>query len=153
MSAEPIGVLLKHISRVVEMKLSRKAEQLGLTSTQLFTLHYLCKIKEKTICQRDIEEKFDLSHSTVSGIIARLEAKKFIICSNYSKDKRFKNISVTEKAIECDEEMHKYIINTETELFEGFSDSEKEIFISLLHRIIENLKLEIPRPCDTKEEE
>lgn len=152
MQTEPIGALMRHISRGVEAKLAKKAQQLELTPTQLFTLHYLCKKNDENICQRDIEEKFDLSHATVSGIISRLEAKGFIVCSSSKNDKRIKSITLTDKAIKCDEEMHLYIRNTENELLEGFSDEEKSILSSYIYRIINNLKIELPHICGDKEE-
>lgn len=150
---EPVGSLLRHISRGVEANLNKKAQQLDLTPTQLFTLHYLCENRDRKIVQRDIENKFDLSHATVSGIISRLEAKGFILCISSDDDRRYKTITVTEKAVTCDEDMHNFIMNTESELLNGFSAEEKIRFIDYIMRVIDNLKIELPHLGGEKEED
>lgn len=136
-----VGPLLKHISKCVEQRLTEKALQLDLTSTQLFTLHFLCVNDGKEIFQKDIEDHFELSHATVSGIIARLESKGFIVSLPSEQDRRFKKLAVTTRAKECDNNMREYIMNTENELLTGFSESETELLFSFLHRIVNNIQI------------
>ena len=116
---------------------------MGLTPAQLFVLHYLSRKQGESICQRDIEKQFELSHATVSGIISRLEAKEFIICSFSEEDRRFKNILLTEKAKCCENEMKKSIEHYEAQLVRGFSEEEKNQLIGFIIRMLRNVDVDI----------
>ena len=147
------GPLINMISRGIVQRLDRQAAQLDLTSTQLFILHYICERGNEGICQRDIEQEFELTHATVSGIVSRLESKGFLRCESSEKDKRFKSITATAKAAECDEEMHRHILEAEKELMKGFSDSEKEQLLSFLMRMIDNFEIELPHHRGKRKEQ
>ena len=90
-------------------------------------------------CCRDIEEKFVLSHPTVSGLLSRLEKKGFIEFLPDEKDRRIKRICLRPKGRECIETMHKTIEETEAQIVQGFTEAEKEQFSALLSRAITNM--------------
>ncbi len=138
-----IGPLIKLLNKEFEQLHSEKAHSMGLTTAQLFVLHYLSVKQGENICQRDIEKQFELSHATVSGIISRLESKGFIVCSSSAEDKRFKNISVTEKAKCCENEMKKSIEHYEAQLVKGFSEEEKLQLIGYIIRLLHNVDADI----------
>ena len=116
---------------------------MGLTPTQLLVLHYISKHQGENICHRDIEKQFELTHATVSGIISRLEAKGFINCFADEKDRRFRNIMITDKARLCESEMKKHIELYESQLVEGFSEEEKALLKGYIIRLLENLNVKI----------
>ena len=61
--------------------MQQNLEQLGLTSTQGMFLHHLWVRQQKlgrVTYARDLEEFFDIRHSTVSGILQRMEAAGFV---------------------------------------------------------------------------
>ena len=138
-----IGPLIKLLNKEFEQLHGEKASSMGLTPAQLFVLHYLSHKQGESICQRDIEKQFELSHSTVSGIISRLEAKGFIICSFSEEDRRFKNIFLTEKAKCCENEMKKSIEQYEAQLVMGFSEEEKNQLIGFIIRMLRNVDVDI----------
>ncbi len=147
-----IGPLIKMLNNEFEQLHSEKAKSMGLTPAQLFVLHYISRRQGQSICHRDIEKQFELSHSTVSGIISRLEAKGFINCFADSTDRRYRNIVTTEKAKCCEAEMKQHIEHYEAQLADGFSEEEKELLIDFIFRMLSNVNAEIPA-CRKKEEE
>lgn len=142
--ATHIGPLIKVANNFIDQQLSLDAETLGLTSGQMHILHFVCKNSDSGICQRRLEEHFNLSHATVAGIVARLESKDFVKCVASEADKRYKSVFPTEKALKCDAEMHKCIESAEARFFNGFSEEEKNELRSYLRRILANLGVELP---------
>lgn len=136
----PIWVLMKITEKEIERRLNDKAQDMGLTSSQMQAMHFICR-KSGQICQKDMEERFDLTHATVSGIITRLEAKRFIETRPDDADKRRKVIYATEKAFACNDEIHAYIVNSDPQLMNGFSDEEKLLMRKLLWRMLDNLNV------------
>ena len=123
-----------------------KLEQMDLTASQGHVMGYLAHHPEAP-CSRDIEEAFQLSHPTVSGLLARLEKKGFIEFRPDEKDRRCKRIHMLPKGQACIELMHRTIRENEERIVQGFSDAEKAQFASLLERAISNMG---GSPCQRK---
>lgn len=147
-----IGPLIKMLNKEFEQLHSEKARAMGLTPAQLFVLHYISMHQGESICHRDIEKQFELSHATVSGIISRLEAKGFIDCFADSSDRRYRNIVITGKAKCCENEMKHHIDHYEEQLVKGFSEEEKKQLVDFILRMLMNVNVKIPF-CQQKEEE
>jgi len=111
---------------------------------------YLAHRKEAA-CPRDIEMEFQLSHPTVSGILSRLEQKGFIELRTDPDDRRCKRIYVLSRGNECQERMHRIMMENEQRIVQGFTREEQDQFASLLKRAITNMGGNPFRP-DHKEE-
>ncbi len=146
----PIGVLLKVCSRENELLLSQKAEELGLTGAQLHILHFICRHSGRVVL-RDIEQKFDLTHATASGIITRLETKGFIRRHEDAADRRRTVLFAEEKALFVDGQAHDFIVANEHAMLGGFSEDETAALRAYLVRLLENLDVKPPRPRCEKE--
>ena len=103
-------------------------------------------------CSRDIEEAFQLTHPTVSGLLSRLEKKGFIAMCPDESDRRCKRIHVLPKGMECHDKMHETINSIENRVVEGFTPEEQAQFSELLDRAIANLG-GCPHPHKHKEEQ
>ena len=90
-------------------------------------------------CARDIEEVFQLSHPTVSGLLSRLEKKGFIEFRPDENDRRCKRIFILDKGRELEATMHHCIRTAEERLVQGFTEEEKEQFAQYLTRAIDNM--------------
>jgi DNA-binding MarR family transcriptional regulator len=101
-------------------------------------------------CSRDIEEEFRLSHPTVSGLLSRLEKKGFVQLRLDEHDRRCKRIRLREKGQQCIEIMHRTIEENEKTLVQGFSEEERELFLTFLNRAIHNMG---GNPCCRKSKE
>ncbi len=138
-----IGPVLRVIHTAIDQHLSNRAQEMELTSAQLFVLHYIIRNDDSDVYQKDIEARLELSHATVSGLIARLESKGFLECVPGTADKRYKRLCATEKARCCEAQMHMNIEQTEQLLLNGMTEEEIEQFKSYLDRILCNLGIDI----------
>lgn len=109
-----------------------------LTAAQGHIMGFITHRKEAP-CARDIEEAFQLSHPTVSGIVSRLEQKGFVEIRLDENDRRCKRIYTLQKGLELNETMHQTIHATEEKLVQGFTEEEQAQFAELLQRAIHNL--------------
>jgi len=123
--------------------------QMDLTAAQGQIMGFLSHRKEPP-CSRDIEEAFQLSHPTVSGLLSRLEKKGFIAFRPDAADRRCKRIYMLPKGHACHETIHRIIQENEAKVVSGFSEEEKQQFAALLQRAITNIGL---YPCSRRPKE
>lgn len=136
---QALGPKFKAISSALAQDMNRSTAQLDLTGSQCFFLGYLVHHRHQSIYQKDLEQEFDFSHPTVSGILGRLEAKGFVTFRTGEHDRRCKEILVTEKAIECFETMRGHMMETEAKVASGLSPEELTELNRLLDKIMSNL--------------
>ena len=112
--------------------------QMDLTASQGRIMGYLNRCVQPP-CARDVEETFQLSHPTVSGILSRLEKKDFIALLPDESDRRIRRIHVRPKGVECHERILAAIRENEQRIVQGFSEDERKQFASLLERAVANM--------------
>ena len=112
-----------------KQRVDQQFQEMELTAMQSYVLRYL----------HDIEQRFHLTHPTVSGLLARLEAKGFIVCTPDPDDRRCKRVSATEKAEQCHLRIRDTFHALEQETLQNFSPEEVQTLLRLLDRAIENL--------------
>ena len=144
-----LGHYFKVMDLCMEHAMNAQLQKLDLTSAQGHIIGYLTHSKEQP-CARDIEEAFQLSHPTVSGILSRLEQKDFIEMRPDELDRRCKRIYIREKGLQLDEMMHQTVRSTEERMVQGFTEDEKAQFADLLRRAIDNMG---GNPCKRKHKE
>ena len=132
------GHRLRILHWCTDQAVTNALAELELTSAQGRILGYLA-MRKTAPCPKDIEEEFRLSHPTVSGILSRLEQKRFIQLRTDPEDRRCKRIYILEKGIQCHELMHQTIRANEKRIVEGFTPEEQELFGTLLQRAITNM--------------
>lgn len=118
--------------------MNREMSDYGLTPSQARIVGFLI-MRETPACARDVEEFFDLSHPTVSGILSRMEAKGFIEMRPDETDRRIKRIYPLDKCFACHDRIHACIEDNERQMVVGFSEEEEALFKSFLQRAIDNL--------------
>ena len=143
------GHLARVLNACTDQTMTAALAQMELTAAQS---HILCYItyRKSPPCARDIEEAFQLSHPTVSGILSRLEQKDFIEMRPDELDRRCKRIYIREKGLQLDEMMHQTVRSTEERMVQGFTEEEKAQFTDLLCRAIDNMG---GNPCKRKHKE
>lgn len=122
----------------IDQIMSDALSEMDLTAAQSRVLGYLAHRKEPP-CSKDVEEEFQLSHPTVSGILSRLEKKEFIEFRPDPADRRCKRIYVLPKGWEVDDQVHRIILDNEERIVRDFSEEEKQQFASFLERAISNM--------------
>ena len=84
-----------------KQRVDQQFQEMELTAMQSYVLRYLHDRAGEVVYPKDIEQRFHLTHPTVSGLLARLEAKGFIVCTPDPDDRRCKRVLATEKAEQC----------------------------------------------------
>ena len=135
-------VTFGRVFRSLDCALRRRMDQalsgMDLTFSQGHIMGYLAHC-DTPPCAKDIEDRFHLSHPTVSGLLSRLEKKDFIELRPDETDRRCKRIYVLPKGDELHETMNRVILDNEAQVVAGFSPEERELFTSMLLRAIDNM--------------
>lgn len=137
-----IGRLFRISENAIAQEIHRHHEELGITSSQAFMLLYLTRRSLKgdvPIYAKDAEQHFSVKHSSISGVLQRLESKGFITFQQDDSDRRCKQIAVTEKALKIHHEIENQIRATEAKILDGMNPDEQEIFLRLLKKAADNL--------------
>lgn len=109
-----------------------------VTGKNGWILSFLYENRDKDIFQKDIEQKFSIRRSTVSGIISLMEKKGFITRESVAHDARLKKLKITPKAEEMHQLMLQNLAATEESLKRGISEEELHIFFGVLEKIRKN---------------
>ena len=93
-----IGMLLKCIDKRVVNALNKELERFDITLMQNEVLRYIYYHEEKQdVFQKQIEEFFNSTNPTITGILKRLESKELIKRETSLIDARYKKLTLTKK--------------------------------------------------------
>lgn len=143
------GRWIRVLENCTDQAMTAALASMDLTAAQGHIMGFITHRTEPP-CARDIEEHFQLSHPTVSGILSRLEQKGFIEFCPDEADRRCKRIYLLPKGRELNKTMHQTILATEEKLVQDFTEEEKQQFATLLQRAITNLG---GHPCKRRHKE
>ncbi len=132
------GHMIRILHRSISQAVTGAMAEMDLTSAQGRIMGFLVK-RGSPPCAKDIEEEFNLSHPTVSGLLSRLERKNFIEFRPDAQDKRCKRIYILPKGEACNERIYHTILENERLIVRGFSEDEKVQFADFLTRAANNL--------------
>lgn len=99
-------------------------------------LFQLSKIEK--LSMRELAKKINRDKSTTTVLVRKLIKEKLIAEEINENDKRNKNIYLTEKGKKYNSITAKISTCLLDTFYKGFSDKEKEEFVSYLNRIIDN---------------
>ena len=122
-----------------KQRVDQQFQEMELTAMQSYVLRYLHDRAGEVVYPKDIEQRFHLTHPTVSGLLARLEAKGFIVCTPDPDDRRCKRIRLTERARQCDAAVGQAFETLERVMCSGMSDEEQQTLLRLLDLAADNL--------------
>ena len=134
-----IGPRLRKLDQLITQIINRAFGAMDLTTTQSHILRYLSENEGSVIYPKDIEKRFGLTHPTVSGVLQRLEAKQYIVCSPDPDDRRYKRVALTDRARRQQQSICLFFSELEQSLVRGMTPDEVQTFIRLLELASENL--------------
>ena len=132
------GHMLRVLACANSQVMTNALAEMDLTASQGHVMGYIA-MQPVPPCPHDIEEEFQLSHPTVSGLLSRLEKKGFIELKTDPSDRRVRRIYILPKGLACHETMHSTIQSIEARLVAGFTEEEKAQFDRLLARAGQNM--------------
>jgi DNA-binding MarR family transcriptional regulator len=99
-----IIVSIRKIVRSLNLESKSIQKEFGLSITQLLCLGHLESSSNYTSTHKELMELLSLNSSTVSGILNRLEKRKYIVRISSDTDKRSKSIMLTASGLKLLEE-------------------------------------------------
>ena len=136
----PIGFLFKQINTIYEKEFNNRLKKLGITASQCAVLDYLFNTSEEEITQKDIEKALNLKNPTVTGLLKRLDEKGFVLVVPSNKDKRCKNVFLTEKAYDIQRRMELNRKKIDKMLTLGMNKKEVAALEKMLKRVLYNVE-------------
>ena len=91
---ENIGLLIHDVARLLRVLYDRQMASIGLTRSQWWLLTYL--FFKDGINQSELAILMDMEKAPLSRLLDRMEKKGWVIRKNESKDRRTKNIYLSE---------------------------------------------------------
>ena len=91
---ENIGLLIHDVARLLRVLYDRQMSSIGLTRSQWWLLTYL--FFKDGINQSELAILMDMEKAPLSRLLDRMEKKSWVIRKNENKDRRTKNIYLSE---------------------------------------------------------
>ena len=132
------GPIMKKISEEIERRANEKIKKYHLTLTQGKIILFLSEYPEKKATQKELEDYLQVSHPTTLTIVKSMEAKKMVETFFDDEDRRMKNVKLIWGNEEIYNELRENAENMEKKLLSGFTEKEKEQFLSFLNRAYKN---------------
>ncbi|MCQ2365073.1 MAG: MarR family transcriptional regulator [Akkermansia sp.] len=137
----------RHVSYMMKMIVDRmdtlfqqKMGPIPVTAPQCRLLMYLDSRRGAPVSQRELEHYLGVSHTTVKGLLSRLEEKGYVRTAfDNAADARVKNAYLTEKYHRSHADARAVIERFEAEITRGLSEAEQAAMKELLARIYANL--------------
>nr|WP_240945088.1 MarR family transcriptional regulator [Bifidobacterium sp. DSM 109958] len=129
--------LCKTVNRYLGETMPESARE--ATGGNAHIIIFLARNRDREIYQHTIEEKFCVTRSTASRVLALMEKKGLIVREPVPHDARLKRIVLTGKADAIVNDLRANGDRTETLLLRGFTEAEKAAFHDYLHRMRANI--------------
>ena len=133
------ATLIKQIHNELEKNTNNMLRPQELTTAQADALMILSQSPEKQMSLKELERTLHVAQSTAAGIVNRLEQRGYIGGFGDEADKRVKLLRITEKGESCCYSAGKNVAKAEEQLLEKLTETEREIFHSLLQKVWDTL--------------
>ncbi len=134
------GGWINLLSHKVKKRLTSTLSDLGITGVQSHILFYIMNhAPEGPVFQKDVEEFFELSRSTATGILQNLERNGVIQRNSVPYDARLKSLVPTKKAEQMSAQVQACILETERAMTRGISPGQQQLFKEIAAKMSENL--------------
>ncbi|MBQ8905766.1 MAG: MarR family transcriptional regulator [Ruminococcus sp.] len=150
-----IGFQLKSVMNLMcrrneSNKLLQKTAK--LTGMHGWIIGYLSEHQGEEIYQKDIEARFSMRRSTVSGVLQLMEKNGLLVRESVEGDRRLKRLTLTQKAIDLHQQVLAEIDQTEQLLRQDIPDEEITAFLKTLNKIRSNLEASVASMTEEKQE-
>lgn len=134
-----LGRIHHIVMRNMEAKMAPSLEH-PITPPQVRTIRFIAFQGENTVCQRDIEEAFDLKPSSVSLLLRNMEKEGLIYRQSVEGDGRLKSVHLTDYAKNLSVHLREVGDQIEEIISDGITPEEKKVFFAVLQKIRKNLE-------------
>lgn len=134
-----IGLYFKIISKEIKGIIDSKLKN-NVTSVQMSILCFLDNKGSSLVYQKDIESFFHVRRSTITEIINVMEKNGLLKRVFDPCDKRKRVIVLTETGLCYVNEFKDVIRDVEGNIYDGITDSEKEMLIFVFEKMRKNIE-------------
>lgn len=134
-----LGPTLGWAAQLAKAAVDARVSPYDMTPVQTHVLLYLRQHGGR-IPQQELADYLRVKPSTVNGVLDRMEEKALVRRSVSGSDARRRFIHLTEKGTEQQALIQQGFLDAERAMVRNFTPEEEETLLSLLERIIENLK-------------
>lgn len=127
-----VAKLFSEVAQIVKEGMRKSYEDVGLTVPQSMVISTLLKFGDMKITE--LSRKINLTNSTLSGIVDRLEKQQLVVRKRSDEDRRIVYVQLTPKFEEVYQGIYKRIEENFQELLSPASAEE-------LGKIVEGLKV------------
>ena len=135
-----LGPTLGWAAQLAKARMDARVSQYDVTPAQTHVLLYLHHHGGGQVLQHELTGHMRVKPSTMNGVLDRMEEKGLVRRSVSGRDARRRLITLTEKGEEQQALFQKSFLDTEEAMVRGFTAQEREALLSLLERVIQNLK-------------
>ncbi len=153
--ALPLGLRFSLLHRAFKRKMDAMLSEKELTGVQFGVLSALVRLEREgktDISQRELEQVSRVSHATMTDILKRLEKKDFVRSEQSSRDRRFKCLSTTEKALGLEGEVAQLEQETFTWLTQGLSEGQITELLAITDVMLENVWADCRKGCERSDD-
>ena len=130
--------LFLHVNRLHRTMIEAEISKLGIHCSQH---HMLVLISHnKSICQKEIAQKLEISSAAVAVTLNKLEAAGLIVRNQSFDDARMNHITITDKGSEILKTTREKFGAIDEKFFEGITDEEMDTLSNILCRMTDNLR-------------
>ncbi len=133
---------IRQITKSMQRLKSRELSKFGLRGAHAMCLFYLLR-HDSGLTASELSELCDLDKGAVSRVLAELEAKEFVACTESENRRRYRaKIHLTEKGRRISEKVNGAINEIVEKVGCGLSEAEKAVMYKALSLISANLRRE-----------
>lgn len=131
---------LKRISKALDHYLDSILGNYDITASQARILRYLIDHQNEVITQKDICMAWDLKHTTVIGLLRRLQEKGLVTTVTDSKNRRCSNVLLTEKGRQLSTVIVENLKRGDRKLTEGLTADELDRLLATVEILRKNVE-------------
>ena len=131
---------IKWLAILMEQMVNQAISEQELTMSQGAVLFQLANAPEGTLSLKEIERNVRLSQPVALGIVKRLEEKDFVVSAVSPKDRRAKNVQITELGRQRLFAARAIMDQTEKDLFAGMTAHEIDQFRASVMHMMQNIE-------------
>ena len=138
---ENIGLLIHDVARLLRVLYDRQMSSIGLTRSQWWLLTYL--FFKDGINQSELAILMDMEKAPLSRLLDRMEKKGWVIRKNENKDRRTKNIYLSESIKPLISSMRDKAAEYRSESLSILTDKERNKLKDILQTLKQDLTSKI----------
>ena len=127
------------LDEIMSMAANAHLKKYDITCSQANILFYMLEKGKNVVMQKEIEQEFGLRHSTIIGLLKRMEKNNFVRVEVNPEDHRCRQVILFDKAFELGSEMKEHRKYMDSLITGALNDEEEKELKKLLTKVYEHM--------------